>query len=96
MLLSHGWLATLSKPATISEDDEEELERDMGGLDLGSSGTDDKEVAEWVVNALERKRNGTMRRSWNAIWEDWIWAVVGRMIKSCRLFIGGLVVHSMF
>ena len=61
MLLSHGWLATLSKPATISEDDEEELERDMGGLDLGSSGTEDKEVAEWVMAALERKRNGAMR-----------------------------------
>lgn len=57
MLLQHAWLASLSKPPTISEDDEEEAVAD----DLQPyTGTEDKEVGEWVVNALERKKNGLM------------------------------------
>jgi mitogen-activated protein kinase kinase len=63
MLLSHGWLAPLSKPATISEEDE--LEEDLDGLALEDEGTGkpnsyDKEVAEWVKAAIETKRSGKM------------------------------------
>jgi mitogen-activated protein kinase kinase len=63
MLLSHGWLAPLSKPATISEEDE--LEGDLEGLELedehcGKPNSYDKEVAEWVIAALEKKRSGKM------------------------------------
>merc|ERR1711964_638873 len=39
MLLAHPWLAGLSKPLTISEEEE---------------------VAEWVKNAMERKKRGLM------------------------------------
>ena len=66
MLLSHGWLAPLSKPATITEDDEEEVEISAGAiskLELGESGTEDKEVAAWVKHAIERKRSGLMGES---------------------------------
>ncbi|PQE21323.1 hypothetical protein CJF32_00006464 [Rutstroemia sp. NJR-2017a WRK4] len=59
MLLQHGWLAELSKPATISEEAEDE---DADGETDGevAHGTEDKEVAEWVINAMERKRKGLM------------------------------------
>jgi mitogen-activated protein kinase kinase len=66
MLLSHGWLAPLSKPATISEEDEleEELEEELEGLglegDTGKPNSYDKEVAEWVMAAIEKKRSGKM------------------------------------
>ncbi|KAI4159655.1 MAG: hypothetical protein LQ342_006422 [Letrouitia transgressa] len=61
MLLRHAWLAPLLKPPTISEDEEQ-----------GAPGADnvhttaaghtvvDKEVADWVCNAIERRRNGSM------------------------------------
>jgi len=65
MLLSHGWLAPLSKPATISEEDE--LDEDLEALDLedgadqtGKPNSYDKEVADWVKEALEKKRSGKM------------------------------------
>jgi mitogen-activated protein kinase kinase len=66
MLLQHGWLAPLSKPATISEDDET-LEEQLESLDLGDGtvveqtgkpNSFDKEVADWVKDAIERKRSG--------------------------------------
>ncbi|KAG0651376.1 kinase sty2 [Hyphodiscus hymeniophilus] len=60
MLLQHGWLASLSKPQTITEDDEDE---DGDGMHMASSGTEDAEVAEWVKNAMERKKNGLMGES---------------------------------
>jgi mitogen-activated protein kinase kinase len=63
MLLSHGWLATLSKPATISEEDELDEEFEDLGLEDGHTSKPnnyDKEVAEWVKAALEKKRSGTM------------------------------------
>ena len=61
MLLQHGWLAELSKPMTITEEDED---ADEGGqAELGKSGTEDEEVAAWVKNALERKKNGLMGES---------------------------------
>jgi len=69
MLLAHPWLAGLSKPLTISEEDEDEEaelltdvtdgetpKREMGA----GRGTEDEEVAEWVKNAMERKRSGLM------------------------------------
>lgn len=59
MLLQHGWLAELSKPKTISEEDEEAAEAG-GQLDLGTSGTEDAEVAAWVKHAIERKKSGLM------------------------------------
>ncbi len=63
MLLSHGWLAPLSKPATISEEDE--LDEVLDGLgfeveDTSKPNSYDKEVAEWVKAAIERKRSGKM------------------------------------
>ena len=57
MLLQHGWLASLSKPQTIAEDDEDE---GGDGMTINSSGTEDLEVAEWVKNAMERKQKGLM------------------------------------
>jgi mitogen-activated protein kinase kinase len=60
MLLQHGWLAPLSKPATILEADEE------GGAHSNpdiKSGTEDEEVAEWVLNSLERRKKGLMGES---------------------------------
>jgi mitogen-activated protein kinase kinase len=69
MLLAHPWLADLSKPLTISEEDEDEdadlptgfadgetPKREMGA----GRGTEDEEVAEWVKNAMERKLKGLM------------------------------------
>jgi mitogen-activated protein kinase kinase len=60
MLLQHPWLASLSKPETITEADEEE---DGAGMDMASHGTEDPEVAEWVKNALDRKKKGLMGES---------------------------------
>ena len=57
MLLQHGWLSQLSKPIAIVEEDEDE---EGEGLTIETSGTEDKEVAEWVQNALEKKKNGLM------------------------------------
>ena len=61
MLLAHGWLAELSKPSTISEEDEDD--DGPGPTHVGKSGTEDDEVAAWVKNALERKKNGLMGES---------------------------------
>ncbi|KJY01631.1 putative map kinase kinase protein [Zymoseptoria brevis] len=76
MLLQHAWLATLAQPATIVEEDEEAAEAAMangepleqttsepsqGGVDQG--GFVDREVGEWVIAAIERRRNGTMGKS---------------------------------
>lgn len=65
MLLQHPWLSELLKPATISEEDEEEASPVKGAadgiaVDPYGSPVVDKEVADWVTGALERKRNGTM------------------------------------
>ncbi|KAJ5053939.1 uncharacterized protein L3040_000229 [Drepanopeziza brunnea f. sp. 'multigermtubi'] len=70
MLLAHPWLAGLSKPLTISEEDEDQEpaspvsgseapKKEMGA----GRGTEDEEVAEWVKNAMERKKNGLMGES---------------------------------
>lgn len=60
MLLQHGWLAPLSKPATIPEVNEEPGAQ--SSLDV-KSGTEDEEVAAWVINSLERRRLGLMGES---------------------------------
>lgn len=60
MLLQHGWLAELSKPHTISEEDEDAELDDATGGHFGKSGTEDEEVANWVKNALERKKKGLL------------------------------------
>lgn len=65
MLLRHGWLAPLMKPPTISEDEEAEKAAEAGLESAVASAeptpeTADREVAEWVKSALERKRLGKM------------------------------------
>lgn len=66
MLLNHSWLSPLAKPATISEEEEEEdesLNDDLAALNLQGNGGEnsyDKEVAEWVIGAIERKKSGKM------------------------------------
>lgn len=63
-MLKHAWLASLSKPVTITEeaeeDEGEEAERvaaRVGRMAL-HSGTEDEEVAEWVRGVLQRKADG--------------------------------------
>lgn len=60
MLLRHSWLAPLLKPPTITEEDEEEAESEPANLEPAGPATADKEVAAWVLDAMERRRNGTM------------------------------------
>lgn len=68
MLLQHGWLADLSKPPVISEEDEELADElvDLGigeqsmGSGIGGENMYDREVAEWCKAAMERKRLGNM------------------------------------
>jgi len=67
-LLQHPWLASLTKPTTITEEDEdEESASPQAGLsDLVSdpyAHAVDKEVAQWVVQALEKKKAGKMGKS---------------------------------
>ena len=58
-LLQHPWLAPLLKPPIISEEDEDLADKAVA-QEVVAAGTSDKEVAEWVSSAMERKRNGTM------------------------------------
>lgn len=46
----------------ISEEDEDE-DADVATSDLGSSGTEDAEVAAWVLNAIDRKKKGLIGES---------------------------------
>ena len=59
-LLQHPWLAPLRKPPTISEVDEDFADEEFAHKQAVASGTLDIEVAQWVLGAMERKRNGTM------------------------------------
>lgn len=71
MLLQHAWLAPLVKPETIMEEDEEAAENAENGDVPTSFGTGtedeegyvDKEVGEWVIEALERRRRGVLGKS---------------------------------
>ncbi|KAI0405584.1 kinase-like domain-containing protein [Xylaria palmicola] len=66
-LLASEWLKGLSKPETITEEDEEAQENDASAeavagvaenLDLSHSGTEDAEVAAWVKEVLDKKASG--------------------------------------
>jgi mitogen-activated protein kinase kinase len=77
MLLQHAWLAVLDKPATIEEEDEEAAEEAAANGEplaqvaspqsvptkVDDGGFIDREVGEWVIGAIERRRNGTMGKS---------------------------------
>jgi hypothetical protein len=69
MLLRHAWLAPLMKPPTISEDEEAEAAAEAGAdapptADIGANPeTADKDVADWVCSAIERKLSGKMGKS---------------------------------
>ncbi|KAL8680498.1 MAG: hypothetical protein Q9186_003341 [Xanthomendoza sp. 1 TL-2023] len=64
MLLRHPWLAPLLKPPTISEEDEDAVNAESEPSSDSSTGTPvlDKEIADWVKAAKERRRNGGLGR----------------------------------
>lgn len=66
-LLASEWLGDLSKPETITEEDEEAQENDASAeavagaaesVDVSHSSTEDCEIARWVKEVLEKKANG--------------------------------------
>lgn len=63
-LLRHAWLTPLTKPPTISEDEEAEKLAEAGAELDGELEplpfTADKEVAAWVKESLERKKAGKL------------------------------------
>ncbi|KFY25793.1 hypothetical protein V493_04452 [Pseudogymnoascus sp. VKM F-4281 (FW-2241)] len=78
MLLQHPWLAALSKPAAISEEEGDDPAATNGTtITTATNGTTtttttsadtadpayDEEVAQWVKSALERKASGLMGSS---------------------------------
>jgi mitogen-activated protein kinase kinase len=65
MLIRHGWLAPLMKPPTINEEEEEEAAAEAGHDTMAEQlpETADKEVANWVKAAIERKISGKMAKS---------------------------------
>lgn len=65
MLLQHPWIKSLSKPETITEEAEAESEAmdndlaDAAAKQLSiNEGSGDAEVAEWVQEVMERKKQG--------------------------------------
>jgi mitogen-activated protein kinase kinase len=60
MLLQHAWIADLTKPDTISEESEELEAAAENGADFevprGTPTAGDEEVREWVLAAMERRR----------------------------------------
>lgn len=63
MLLQHAWLAPLLKPDTIAEEDEEAAENGDGELPESvpqRQAFADKEVGEWVLDALDKKKKGVL------------------------------------
>lgn len=77
MLLQHAWLAPLVKPETITEEDEEAAEAAAEAQPAPASGegtgaialpTDhervlDQEVADWVKEAIEKRKKGTLGKA---------------------------------
>lgn len=73
MLLSHAWLAPLIKPETITEEDEDEVaaaDAAEGGVAAGYHGPAepsedvvDKEVADWVKDAIDKRRRGVLGKA---------------------------------
>jgi mitogen-activated protein kinase kinase len=77
MLLQHAWLAPLVKPTAILEEDEEEDEptppsnsdytpseepAESAAFNL-PPGVFDVEVAEWVIQAIDKRRRGKLGKS---------------------------------
>lgn len=66
MLLQHQWLAPLVKPETITEEDEDEavaeaaMEAKSDSAVVQDNSVYDKEVADWVKEAIEKRKNGTL------------------------------------
>ncbi|KAL8737730.1 MAG: hypothetical protein Q9181_001387 [Wetmoreana brouardii] len=62
MLLRHPWLTPLLKPPTIAEEDEDAQAAESESPSEGRSDPPvvDQEVVDWVRDAMERRRNGTM------------------------------------
>lgn len=65
MLLLHPWIKSLSKPETITEEAEAESEAmdndlaDAAAKQLSiNEGSGDAEVAQWVEEVMERKKQG--------------------------------------
>ncbi|KAK6398526.1 hypothetical protein LTR65_000078 [Meristemomyces frigidus] len=72
MLLQHAWLAPLIKPETIIEEEEDEDEEAAAAGNAGvptpaeegeGGGFVDREVGEWVIQALDRRKRGVMGTS---------------------------------
>ena len=65
MLIRHGWISPLMKPPTINEDEEAEAAAEAGHDTTAEPlpETADKEVADWVKAAIERKLSGKMAKS---------------------------------
>ena len=70
MLLQHAWLAPLLKPDVITEEDEEAAEKahaageSIPQPDMPGDGEFyDREVGEWVIAALEKRREGKMAKN---------------------------------
>jgi len=59
MLLRHAWLAPLLKPPAITEADEDQA-NEVADVTSATEGVVDIEVANWVVDAMETRRNGSM------------------------------------
>jgi mitogen-activated protein kinase kinase len=73
MLLNHAWLAPMVKPETITEEDEDEVaaaEAAEGGVAAGDQGPAepsddvvDKEVADWVKDAIDKRKRGVLGKA---------------------------------
>jgi mitogen-activated protein kinase kinase len=72
MLLQHAWLAPLVRPETILEaDEDEEAEADGQTNEIlesksAHSPVVDSDVADWVKEQLEKKKNGTLGKGGKA------------------------------
>jgi mitogen-activated protein kinase kinase len=77
MLLQHAWLAPLVKPSAIMEEDEDESEGGASSATTPATETPgsndsypslphdvvDAEVATWVIQAMEKRRQGKLGKS---------------------------------
>ena len=77
MLLQHAWLAPLAKPSTIIEEDEDEAaeavangemkprDAEEAAAQTGAPAEEfvDREVGEWVMQALDRRKRGVMGKA---------------------------------
>jgi len=69
MLLQHAWLAPLTKPEAIMEEDEEDEAAEATPVETPSDDPRipedvvDKEVALWVIETLEAKRAGKLKKA---------------------------------